>query len=109
MSVQITVEVKATAIETLELAYDTLLSIGKIERLYVEPKINRKLLFASACNVIKYIYKDEFVTLITVESISNERSKLTINCEPLTGVSPARGEILLFISDLLEKISEKLG
>ena len=108
MSTQITIDLDVNAIKALELAYDTLLSVGKINKLFVGPKINKNLLYACGCNTIKYGFKDDLVTLITVNQIKENKCKLTITTEPIAGVSPARGSVLLFISDFLEKFNETL-
>ena len=106
--IETSVIIHDNAQRTLEIAYKTLLSLGKVVEDWQKPRINTELLYASACVKKKYIFSDELGVLIFVEELHNGGCKLSITADYTAGADKSKGAILFFISDFFEEFSKNL-
>lgn len=107
VNTQVSVEVPVDAQSALTHAYEVLLSMGKVSK-RATPCMDTNLLYARACITRSYLSKYDFVCLITVETLQEQKCRVTLTVDPAGSGNPMRGDNILFMSDLLIELSQRL-
>jgi len=105
MNTQVSIEVPEAAETALSAAYEALLSMGRCPK-WARPSIDPALLYAR-----RYLRTNDYVCILTVQRLGEGQCRLTVTVDALLrerAYDHTGGQNILFMSDLLTALSQRL-
>lgn len=105
MNTQVSVIVSANVQSVLKIAYDTLLSVGKISKEF-PPYMDDTLFFAYA-RLLPPFYTRECDCLINIKKLNETQSEMFVSCDFTSGNIGSKGVGIQLMAYILKTFSQK--